>query len=346
MSTSKGSWPVKKLSLAPAPPLYALAASISTGLAANFAQSSCTVGTPPDLTLPPYHLAAPGLTGSARVVNVGGPPNLLPSPNLEKKYDLLALATKVDMSPSTGFMLGAGAGPFHVLGHNSELMPNIAYGTAAKPESVRNRTHYAKITPSETVSCAALPNTTGFGLMCDLFCSDGMVGPCLHIKAKARVGPYSFTQTIQEALKASFGNQLVSLGGVFLIKSGTAVLHVMPDFPSQPFGSRKAVDDWLRYFDMPFSPEDPDGPLVCLSVLHSGDDRGLALRMEHTHCFTVSGDQVYTEKETKDPASSGVDTAKGGHYHFDLDDTRDEIEYEGWFNVAERLYRVDQPVSS
>ncbi|KIW25430.1 uncharacterized protein PV07_08603 [Cladophialophora immunda] len=360
--TSSNPWPVRKVALSP-PSLTSLADAIAAGLASNFAVSSCTVATPPDLTAAPYHLAGPGLTGSPRIVDVGGPPHLSPTPNLAKRYDLAAIAQQVDMSPSTGFMLGAGAGPFYVLGQNSELMPNFAYGTAAGSQgesSVRNRTHYAKITAADTVCCAPVPQgSTGFAFMCNLFCSDGVPGACLHVKARSRTGPLNLTATIQRALTAAFGEDtLVSLGGVFLIKHGTAKLHVMPDFPPRPFGSRADVDRWLRYFDMSFAPG-PDGdgdgesarsshqegtatgPLVCLSVLHSGHDGGLALRMEHTHCFTVSSPGA------DGGGSSGADreTTKGGHYHYDLDETRDEIDYEGWFNVAEFLYRIDQPGS-
>ncbi|OCT48531.1 Ester hydrolase C11orf54 like protein [Cladophialophora carrionii] len=335
---SSGSLPVKKVPLFP-PSLSTLAESISAGLSSNFRHSSCTVSTPPDLTLPPYHLAAPGLTGSPRIVDIGGPPNLSPAPDLTKKYDLLSVAHQAEMSTSTGFMLGAGAGPFHVVGQNSELMPNFAYGTAAGGQDlrdVRNRTHYAKIKPDESVCCARIPNdSTAFALMCNLFCSDGLPGPCLHVTSKSRNGPLNFTQTIQGALKSSFGDRLISIGGVFLIKRGTAKLHVMPDFPSEPFKSRDDVDKWLRYFDMGFT-DNEHGPLVCLTVLHSGDDDGLALRMEHTHCFTVSGSGDAT-------VDGPAETTKGGHYHYDLDDTKEEIEYEGWFNVARYLYRLDQP---
>ncbi|KEF57843.1 uncharacterized protein A1O9_05764 [Exophiala aquamarina CBS 119918] len=321
-------WPVKKATLSP-PTLPSLASAIAAGLCSNFAQSSCSVATPPDLTLKPFHLAASGLAGATRVVDVGGPPHLQPTPDLSKEYDLLSISQQVGMNQSTGFMLGAGAGPFHVLGQNSELMPNFAYGTAAGSDQTRNRTHYAKITSSNDVACCQLPDSTGFGLMCNLFCSDGLPGPCLHITAKSRVGPLNFTETIQDALKSTFGDQLISLGGVFLIKQGKANLHVMPDFLSRPFGSRKEVEEWLRYFDMQFNQEDP---LICLSVLHSGNDGGMDLRMEHTHCFTVSTD-----------GDENMSTEKGGHYHYDLESTKGEIEYEGWFNVAELLYRVDQP---
>lgn len=330
--------PVKHITLSP-PSLSALAASISAGLSTNFAHSSCDVETPPDLTLPPYHLAAPGLSGSTRIADVGGGPYLHPSPDRSRKYDLHAIAQQVNLPASGGFLIGAGAGPFYHLGHNAELMPNYAYGTAANPSSspsspaVRNRTHYAKITPSNDPACCPLPNSTGFGLMCHLYCSEGLPGPALHIKAKARTGSLNFTQAIRDGLKATFGDKLVSIGGVFLLKSAKAQLHVMPDFPPNPFQSRKDLVEWLRFFDMEFGrANDPTGPLICLSVLHSGDDAGLNLQPEHTHCFTVdsSGDQ-------------DLETSKGGHYHHDLDETKDQVEYEGWFNVAEVVYRVDQP---
>ena len=321
-------WPVRKTTLSP-PSLQSLAEAIKAGLSSNFKEASCTVDTPPDLTLAPFHLAAQGLSGSTRVVDVGGPPNLQPSPDLSKKYDMISISQQVGMNPSSGFMLGAGAGPFHVLGQNSELMPNFAYGSAAGSKSTCNRTHYAKITTSNDVTCCQLPNSTGFGLMCNLFCSDGAPGPCLHIVAKSRRGSLNFTETIQHALKTSFGDKLVSLGGAFLIKRGTVNLHVMPDFPSQPFESRAGVEAWLRYFDMKF---DHKNPLICLSVLHSGDDGGMGLRMEHTHCFTVDAH-----------GDDDKSTDKGGHYHYDLEETKEEVEYEGWFNVAEMLFRIDQP---
>ncbi|KAL6242775.1 hypothetical protein RBB50_010421 [Rhinocladiella similis] len=336
MSTDQ-KWPVKKVTLSP-PPLHALAEAITPTLSSNFSSSSCTVETPPDLTLPPYHLAGPGLTGSPRVVEVGDPSYLVGS-DLSRRYELRAISRQTDMSPTSGLMIGAGAGPFFVLGQNAELMPNFAYGTAAggsgeassADTTTRNRTHYAKITPSDAVACCSLPHSSNFGLMCNLFCCDGVPGPCLHVKARSRKGPLNFTQAIQQGLKSAFGDNLISLGGVFLIRRGRAKLHVMPDFPAQPFGDHDDVVKWLRFFDMEFNDGGgSDGPLVCLSVVHSGDDKGLKLRMEHTHCFTEARD-------------GSLETAKGGHYHYDVDETREEIEYEGWFNVAESVYRVDYP---
>lgn len=208
----------------------------------------------------------------------------------------------------TGAVIGASAGPFHELGVNSELMPNWSY----EEDAVTNRTHYAKIDDKGACLCERL-DSTDFGLMANLFGSDGRPGKVLKITAKIRTGEDNFTATIQKALKAKFDDRVVSMGGVFVIKKGKANLHVMPDFSRTPLKSREEVEKWLRYFDMM-------APLVCLSVFHSHDP-GLDLRMEHTHCFS--------------------DHNEGGHYHDDI--TPAEVEYEAYFNVADILYRIDRP---
>jgi hypothetical protein len=299
-------WSVHKVPLSP-PTLEELVAPITSGLSSNFEHVSVSVVPCPDLCQAPFNLAAPGLSGNPRIADVGGPPNLSPSPKLDRKYSLIEMAKLMEMGPK-GALLGASAGPFHVLGVNSELMPNLSFDA----ETVTNRTHYAQIDERGGCLCKEL-SSTDFGLMANLFGSDGSPGNVLKIAAKIRTGKANFIQTVQNALKAEFGERTISMGGVFVIKKGKANLHVMPDFSETPLNSRREVDEWLRYFDM-------EAPLVCLSVFHSHDP-GLALRMEHTHCFS--------------------DHNQGGHYHDDI--TPNEVEYEAYFNVAEALYRIDRP---
>jgi hypothetical protein len=209
---------------------------------------------------------------------------------------------------SKGALLGASAGPFHVLGMNSELMPNLSFDG----ETVTNRTHYAKIDGKGECLCEQL-SSADCGLMANLFGSDGLTGNVLRIEAKVRTGKPNFIESIQNTLKSRFGERVISMGGVFVIRKGKANLHVMPDFSKTPLKSRDEVNNWLRYFHM-------DAPLTCLSVFHSHDP-GLDLRIEHTHCFS--------------------DHNQGGHYHDDI--TPKEVEYEAYFNVAETLYRIDRP---
>ena len=319
MSSETPEWPTQKLELSP-PGLDDIATAIAKGLKTNFAESSATVEQCADLRQPPFHLAGEGLSGNRRIADVGGQANLAPSPDLTKKYDILSTSKLMEMSPDRGFLLGAGAGPFHILGGNSELMPNFAYGAQAA-HNVNNLTHFATVKDDGGVCCERVgEGNTGFGLMANFYASDGVSGPSLHVQASSRTGNLNFTATIQKALQDAYGNRLISIGGVFVIKHGRSNLHVMPGFPDEPFRDREHVGEWLKYFDT-------EAPIICLSVFHSGDDQGLGLRMEHTHCFSADGGN------------------RGGHYHNDLDETMGEVEYEGWFNTAEVLYRIDQPSS-
>ncbi|KAG0647978.1 Ester hydrolase [Hyphodiscus hymeniophilus] len=300
------SWTVQKVDLSP-PALEELVDPLTSGLSTNFEHVSVSIVACPDLSQAPFNLAAPGLSGNPRIADIGGPPNLAPVPKLDRKYSFSEIAKLMEMG-SSGALLGASAGPFHILGLNSELMPNLSFDE----ETITNRTHYAKIDENGECLCEGI-SSPDCGLMANLFGSDGSSGPVLKIEAKIRTGRPNFTDTIQSALKAKFGERLISMGGVFVIKKGKANLHVMPDFSKTPLKSREEVNNWLKYFDM-------DAPLTCLSVFHSHDP-GLDLRIEHTHCFSAHN--------------------QGGHYHDDI--TPKEVEYEAYFNVAEVLYRIDRP---
>ena len=313
--TSSSPLPIKTYPLNP-PPLSDLASLLTINLPSHFRDVSVSVVPCPDLTLPPFHLAAAGLSGNGKIADIGGPPYLHPLPNFSKKYSFLELARLIGMNPERGFMLGAGAGPFHVVGRNSELMPNLSYSNANGREKVLNLTKYAKVDEQGGCVCGPVPGeSTEFGLMANLFCSDGDPGEVLRIVAKTRTGKENFTEAIQNVLRAQYGDRTVSLGGVFLIKRGKAMLHVMPDFSKEPL-EQGMMDEWLKFYEV-------GAPLVCLSTFHSSEIEGAGLRMEHTHCF-------------------GDGEEKGGHYHFDT--TAEEVEYEAYFNTAKIICRVDQPL--
>ena len=129
----------------------------------------------------------------------------------------------------------------------------------------------------------------------------------MEIKAKKRSDKDNFVSCMRKCLASEFSTESIGLGGVFCIKKGQAKIHVMPEFSSKPLESDADVENWLRFYKM-------DAPFTCFSVFVSKDP-GLDLRVEHTH---------------------GLNEGKcqGGHYHYDT--TADEVEYHGYFNVAER----------
>ncbi|KAL3419443.1 ester hydrolase c11orf54-like protein [Phlyctema vagabunda] len=301
-------WPIKKYDLEP-PRLEELAPVIEKGLKQTFRHVTAEVTVCPDLRKPPFSLASEGISGNERIADIGGPPYLHPTPRFDRKYSLPGIMKLMEMPESEGFVLGAGAGPFHVVGVNSELMPNLEIADG----KINNLTQFAKVDEEGKCFSAAVPgNSTEFALMANLFGSDGKTGDVLKISARERTGQLNFLAAIQEGLKAEYGERPVSIGGAFVIRKGKASLHVMPDFSTTPLETSQGRE-WLRFYEM-------TAPLVCLTVFHSHDP-GLDLRMEHTHCFSDHGE--------------------GGHYHCDT--TPEEVEYEAYLNTAKVIYRIDQP---
>ncbi|GJC92019.1 ester hydrolase c11orf54-like protein [Colletotrichum higginsianum] len=287
------------------PSLEEIAAHLQAPLAANYTHASVGVG----------------LSGDEKIADVGGQPNLFPRPRLDTIWSLPEVARAIGMSPERGGLIGAGAGPFHVLGQNSELAPNLGWSGGLGENEIDNQSRVILIErgsdggdgttgKKNAVSVRAAPSTD-CGLMANLFASRGEPGPVLRIAARGRKGPEkSFTECIRQGLRAAYGGErTVSLGGAFVVRAGRATYHVMPDFPPErdlPFRDRRAVEDWLTFHDF-------DAPVVGLS---------------HTHAFSAAGEDA------------------GGHYHFEAEGEGDVIEYEGYFNTAKAIYRVDRPAGS
>ena len=121
---------------------------------------------------------------------------------------------------------------------------------------------------------------------------------------------------MRKGLDETFQEQVVGIGGCFLTLGKTVTkVHVMPKFSTTPLNSDADVANWLQFFDA-------NAPLTHLSFMTSRDVADLDVRIEHTHCFSSHG--------------------HGGHYHYDVGN-KEDVEYEGYFQVAEKIYRVDQP---
>jgi hypothetical protein len=305
------------------PSLQELVTVLTPVLDSNFATATVSIEPCPDLRKAPYHLAAEGLSGNECVADIGGQGNLFPEPRMNCKFDMLQIAREMQMSSDRGQLLGAGAGPFHRIGINSELATNFSWESSI--DQAKNLTYYTKFDDEKQTTVCERSSTTDCALMMNLYGSSGLPGDVLKITARSRTGNHkSFTECIRNALADKYGDTCpVSLGGIFLIKTGKAWFHVMPDFPSKdqlPFESREQVNDWLTYHEF-------EAPMVCLTVFHSADPEKLDLRMEHTHCFSTDG-------------GNG-----GGHYHYDLppNDKIEDVEYEAYFNTAKVIYRIDRP---
>lgn len=75
----------------------------------------------PDLRQAPYHLAAEGLSGSTAIVDIGGPPYLLPVVDRSKVYDLRSVCQRIQPDGTDILAIGAGAGYYPMLNSNCEV---------------------------------------------------------------------------------------------------------------------------------------------------------------------------------------------------------------------------------
>lgn len=100
------------------------------------------------------------------------------------------------------------------------------------------------------------------------------------------------------------------------MRNGKAKHNIMRDFSKTPIFTEDELNTWLKFYDMP-------GTLTLVGTLIT-DEADLDLRLQHFHSFSSNG--------------------CGGHFHNDT--TPDTVEYEAYFNVAERIVRVDKPLEA
>ena len=247
--------------------------------------------------------------------------NLIPHVNLKSNYDI-STAVKTIYKSESDFPIsafGPGGGAFNSLGFCCEFMGSATYSiedSAFKMVSCACR--YAYVDENGEGQWRDQEGDDRFGLMGNFYLSQNKPGKVLKVLVKRRIHKNNYTEAIRAVLRSKYGtDRPISLGGVFLINSGIAKLHIMPKhWPEEPSTDESVNNNWLKYYNI------TKHPLVCLSVFHSHDP-GYNLRMEHTHCFNLEAQ------------------GEAGHYHYDV--TADTVEYEGYFNAAERVYRLDGP---
>lgn len=299
----KDSWTPTRTCNTHVPPLDEVCKVLEKNMVGDFTSIKCEVVDCPDMRKAPFHLAAPGICGSPRLCDVGGPPYLVPQVQRDKLYNLKDIAEEVGL-PGANF-IGAGAGSSRLTGTNCELMPNSHLAT----DTIK--THFAKMKDGKPILERYMSNE--FGLLANLLATEGKGGKVLKVKATGRIGDKTFVNAIRTALAKEYGDKPVGMGGVFIIGKGNAKLHVMPDFSATPLVTDEDVDSWLHYYEA-------HAPLIMLSCFVSHDP-GLDLRVEHTHGFSTHN--------------------QGGHYHYDT--TPKFVEYTGMFTIAESIHRIDAP---
>ena len=292
--------------------------ALQSGLSNNYKEVEVSIVDCPNLR--DWGCPSEGISGNQKIIDVGGEP-YMHDPNLiGAEFDYEEISKMIGSEKS--YALGAGSGAMSCLdGHCGELVINENLITDESKSII------ARV--GKNKECIAEKYTARkHGGLGNVFYTDGVKGKVIKIKIKGRYGKQgSLTQAMRKALSDNLkieGNDHVALAGVFRILKGKIKSHVQPDYadikheyydPKQ----MKCVRDFLQFYES-VGPE-----LQGYSVLWTGDPTGGDLNLresgEHTHFHSYTKENI------------------AGHYHFDV--TPEEIEYEGYFNTAEEVHRVN-----
>jgi len=300
------------------PSLLDISKALDQGLKENYQEVQVDVIDCPNLKQ--WGCPAEGISGNEKIIDVGGEPYMHDPKFKGAEFDYEEISKKIGSEKS--YALGAGSGAMSCLnGHCGELVVNENLITSESKSVV------ARV--GKNKECIVEKYTARkHGGLSNIYYSDGKKGKVVQIKIKGRNGKQgSLSQSMRTSLSKYLpvqDNRHVALAGVFRILKGKIKAHVQPDYndikieyydPKQ----MKCVKDFLQFYQ-PVGPE-----LQCYSVLWTGDPTGGNLNLrdsgEHTH--------FHSYKHNKD----------AGHYHFDV--TPNEIEYEGYFNIPEEVYRIN-----
>lgn len=264
-----------------------------------------------DLTKEPFVLASSGISGDPIIIEYGNDNNLIPLVDKTKLYDIIPMIREIKgFETKSFFAAGAGAGPFELINQNCEGIFNMK---VFQNGTIVNENHIAR-TKGSAVEVTGVPNNeTRAALLGNIFLTEGKTGKVLKVTAKNRTGAENFISSMRIGLTEKYSEgSPVALGGVFVVKVGTVHVHVMDDFSKTPINTDADLNNWLTFHDFP-------APIIALGnfVSHETDFK---LRLQHFHAYS--------------------DENKGGHYHHDT--TAEIVEYEGYFNVVERIILIDK----
>ena len=298
--------------------LEEISKALETGLSKNYHSVKVEVVDCPNLRN--WNCPSEGISGNQKIIDVGGEPYMHDPRYIGTEFDYEKISKRIGSEKSYAF--GAGSGAMSCLeGHCGELVIN------ENLISGESKSLIARV--GEDKSCIVEEyRDKKHGGLGNIYYNDGVRGKVIKMNIKKRKGDQgSLPQSIRTALLENLSlknNNHLALAGVFRVLNGKIRSHVQPDYKDikheyYDANLMKCTKDFLQFYE-------PVGPkLQCYSVLWTGDPTGGKLNLresgEHTHFHSY---------ENKNDA---------GHYHFDV--TPEDIVYEGYFNTAQEVHRVN-----
>lgn len=297
------------------PKLSTVAAAIEKSLQTNYEVVKIAVMDCPNLQECGY--PARGLGGDTCLVDLGGEPYAHNFKYRDIRFYLDEVSAACGLP--NAYVVGASIAHREVLrGHCGEMIPCVYIGGKNYSKAARVGNNKEPIVePYDSYLHGGLAN---------FFLCNGELSPVLKIEVERRIGKEkSFVHAIRQGLvKLSQQSGQLGMGGVFEMLEGKVRSHIMPDFECIGYKyydeeKDEVFRDFLQFYETM-------GPnLLCFTTLWSGDPTGGKLHLRPSHEHT----HFYHRKNT----------SEGGHYHYDI--TPEEVHYIGYFNLAQKVYRVN-----
>ncbi|XP_071632159.1 ester hydrolase C11orf54 homolog [Temnothorax longispinosus] len=301
------------------PTLPEVATILQDGMESVFRELTVDIATCPCLTEEPFNLAGIGLNGNPSIIQVGDYTNLIPNPLYDSaKWNI------EDMLLSTGydsFIIGSGYAAYPYLPYNGHLIMNAAY----KAPNITNASRIVFADKGQRrIVMLTQPKTTTCSFMGNFFLSEGRESNVLKVRAKGRQTDLDIITIMQDILYRHYRDCPVALGGVLRMRNGRVALNVMPKCYFQNKSSFRSLSKWFDCHDIELEQD-----LIAVGTIINTEPDILHYEQRYNSPLPRRHHQFH----------SFSNYGAGGQFVNDI--TRDTIEYEGYFNLANKIYMSD-----
>ncbi|XP_011861895.1 PREDICTED: ester hydrolase C11orf54 homolog isoform X2 [Vollenhovia emeryi] len=277
----------------------------------------------PYLTTKPFNLAGIGLNGNPYILNVGQIERFFPTP----QPDMATWNIREILSNSCrdAFIIGAGYAATPYMPYNGHLIMNATYRAPATFTNASRIVFADANNEQRRIKTIDNPDHMMCSFMGNFFVSEGKEGNVLRVRAKRRESNLDIITIMHDIIYRHFQipqNRFVALGGVLRMRNGRVAHHLLAEeYPSQI----STFDDLIKRFQCHDIPLESD-------LIAVGSFANLPPTFTEENRYGVSIPESFYQ------FNSFSDYGAGGN--FISDTTNYMTEYEGYFNVARKLYSV------
>ncbi|XP_071578045.1 ester hydrolase C11orf54 homolog [Temnothorax nylanderi] len=330
--------------------LSEIATILQNGMSLAFREVNVDISACPCLAREPFNLAGTGLNGNPSIIQVGDYASFIPTPRIDiAKWNIKEMLSSTCYD---SFIIGSGYAAQPYMPYNGHLIMNAMY----KAPNITNASRIIFADSSNgqrRIEMLTEPNQMMCSFMGNFFVSEGRQGNVLRVLAKGRISDLDIISIMQNILFTRFYDEgrPIALGGVLRMRNGRVAQNVMAEqYPSRV----PSFIDLARSFQCHDIELESD--LIAVGTIINTDLEILSEELRYGS-LNVNHDRDYNLNfnfckniikylydfqplpKRHHQFHSFSNYGAGGQFVNDI--TKDTIEYEGYFNLASKIYMWD-----